>query len=123
MRASPNGWWRKRPSLVAWLIIECQNALQEYGGGCDALALPCNFASEGQLIHQSAPTFRGDGVTAPGRHEERIEGHAQDDGFPAQEDPSKAASGARGPAAREEGGPARTKEREDQESGWPAKQP
>jgi hypothetical protein len=38
-----------------------------------------------------------------------MKAHAQDDGFPAQEDPSQAASGARDPAAREEGSAARTK--------------
>jgi len=36
--------------------------------------------------------------------------HAQDDGFPPEEDPGKTAPGARGTAAREEGGEARTKE-------------
>jgi len=39
----------------------------------------------------------------------RMQVHAQDDGFPPQKDPSKAASGARGPAARQEGSEACTK--------------
>src|SRR5215475_11651294 len=55
----------------------------------------------------------GTSVQHAGRNEERIEAHAQDDGFPAQEDPSKTATGARSPAAREEGSAACTKERED----------
>src|SRR5262245_66580421 len=56
---------------------------------------------------------RGTSVQRAGRNEERIEAHAQDDGFPAQEDPSKTATGARSPAAREEGSAACTRERED----------
>ena len=52
---------------------------------------------------------RGPGVALGARNEERMKAHAQDDGFPAQEDPSKAASGARDPEAPEEGSAARTK--------------
>src|SRR5262245_61394098 len=74
----------------------------------------CNLPAKANLIDQSAHKFGGDTGPPPSsspRAElaERIDTHAEDDGFPAQEDPSKAASGTRGPASREEGGAARTK--------------
>jgi hypothetical protein len=41
-----------------------------------------------------------------------MNGHAEDDGFPPQEDPSKTASGTRSTAAGEKGSKAGTKERQ-----------
>jgi hypothetical protein len=121
VRASRTGVGGNDPSLFAaasWSIIEVPSgALQEGGGGCDDLAVLCNLPASAKLIHLSARKFREDAghrrSARRGRHEERIEVHAQDDGFPAQEDPSKTASGACSTAAREKGSTARTKERDD----------
>ena len=123
-----NGWGvatrgRARAPRACGLVAR-ETALQEDGGAV-TLWRCCAIASESQLTHRAPNVSRGrlTGVElASAWQEERMAAHAQDDGFPAQEDPSKAAPGARGPAAREEGSAALTKEREAKASGWPARQ-